>query len=425
VRLSETGTPNIDRLAAQGHRFDQAITQAPFTPAAHASLFTGLIPPRHGVRTILGSKLREGIPTLAEILSNEGWRCGAVVGSQALSHEYGLDKGFEFYGDDIQTGVSSWVLGERRGAVEVTDCAIEWLRSVDYGDFFLFVHYFDAHDIGKSTPNSETTRSSSVELELLQTVPEVIKSAMRPAWRAFCSGRRYLEIGAKYETYGRRFMLQQVAKIDEQVGRLLNELAEYDGLDNTLVILLADHGDDFWEHGERTHRKYLYDTTLRVPLILYPRIGTRSVLTEQVRLVDVLPTVLGVFEIDIGDVETDGVSLIDLLQSEFAETDAPAKGAYAETVMESKGSAEYEIDTCFATIRMPPWKLIWDRLRNTYELYNLSEDPGESNNLYEDRPEVVDVLSDRLLGLAQERPIRAVEDDDEIVVERLQALGYL
>ena len=87
-------TPNVDRLSAGGHRFDQAITHAPFTPAAHASVFTGLIPPKHGLRSFTGSGLGDDTTTLAERLAAEGFRCGAVVGSHALSSEYGLSRGF-------------------------------------------------------------------------------------------------------------------------------------------------------------------------------------------------------------------------------------------------------------------------------------------------------------------------------------------
>ena len=156
-------TPNVDYLARNGHRFNQAITQAPFTPSAHASVFTGLIPPKHGIRTILGSRLDERTVTLTEKLASEGWRCGSVVASGSLGQEYGLARGFEFYDDDIQTGDANWILGERRGAVEVTDRAVNWLKTVSGERFFLFVHFFDAHaeSAGSGVYAAERVLSSS------------------------------------------------------------------------------------------------------------------------------------------------------------------------------------------------------------------------------------------------------------------------
>jgi arylsulfatase A-like enzyme len=83
--LAGARTPHIDRLCAHGHRFEQAVTHAPFTPVAHASLLTGLNPPKHGLRRFLGAALNDNVQTLAEVLSRRGWQCGAVVGSHALS----------------------------------------------------------------------------------------------------------------------------------------------------------------------------------------------------------------------------------------------------------------------------------------------------------------------------------------------------
>ena len=124
-------TPTIDRLCADGNRFDNAISHVPFTPASHASLLTGMIPPRHGIRTILGSQLNDQATSLAEILADHGWQCGAVVGAQALSRDYGLARGFHFYDDDIQTGLANWILGQRREAFDVSDRAIKWLEDID------------------------------------------------------------------------------------------------------------------------------------------------------------------------------------------------------------------------------------------------------------------------------------------------------
>lgn len=422
-------TPNIDRLAADGHRFDQAITQAPFTPAAHASLLTGLIPPRHGIRTILGSRLCRGVTTLAEVLSTEGWHCGAVVGSGALDREFGLSRGFSHYDDDIQTGISAWLLGQRRDASDVTDRALAWLESNRYERFFLFVHYFDAHDVDVQPSHDHAPDSdihgSSWFTDLRRILPKPIKWAIRSGLRMIRSTAGYFELGSAYAGYGHRFMLGEVARVDSQIGRIIKALSSCGRLNKTLIILVADHGDSFMQHGERSHRMYLYDTTLRVPLIIYPRLGVRSVVTDQVRIVDVLPTVLEVLGLSAGEVDIDGLSLISLLQGSLdSDRGELPRRAYAETVMESATPHAAQVATCLACLRVPPWKLIWDRLRNCSELYDVVEDPGELRNLSDMNPHLVATLSEELLCLAKEMPVSEQEPDHRLV-ERLRGLGYL
>jgi len=441
--LSGARTPTIDRLCAAGHRFDQAITHAPFTPAAHASLFTGLLPPQHGIRTLLGARLREDVTTLAEVLSAAGWQCGAVVGAHALSREYGLSRGFHHYDDEINTGIRDCVLGQRRGAIDVTDRAIAWLGSLkNRRRFFLFVHYFDAHDL-PSQPNSAAPQQGGPHpsVDLRQLLPEWLKTVLRPVvrvtrsgWQSAARGARmglkrglsYFEATGRYERYGRRYQLSQVAKVDAQIGRLVNALADQDKLDQTLIVILADHGDDFMEHGEPTHRKYLYDTTLRVPLIVHSRLGPRRVIQEQVRLADVFPTVLSTLGIE-SEGKIDGESLIDLLNGPPAARVAlQSRKAFSETVMESTESdvSESGIVTCYASLRVPPWKLIWNRIQDTYELYRLDVDPHEERDRASDNPNLVNTMSKELRELAQAMPV-AVDPGNDVIVERLKALGYL
>jgi len=445
--LQEAKTPNIDRLCADGHRFDQAVTHAPFTPVAHASLFTGLLPPRHRLRTFLGSELSEDVVTLAEVLSANGWQCGAVVGSHALSKEYGLPRGFHYYDDDIRTGIRRWHKGERRGASEVTDRALSWLSSIGHRQrFLLFVHYFDAHNLTSPSANvisddHDSSSSASLRGMLRDLLPDTARRAIQPidrrarslygaTLRAVDAGvdraLSCFEAGRGFSGQGRRYMLAQTSRVDAQIGILLETLQDQGRLDSTLIILLADHGDSFWEHGEATHRQFLYDTTLVVPLVLHPRLGDRTVIDEQVSLVDVFPTVLSIVGVEFaGDI--DGQSLIGLLPASCQpERSATPRTAYSETVFESldANARRAGIETCHASLRRFPWKLIWDRLAGTHELYRVDVDPHEKSNLVGANPDLVATMSAELYRLAGDIPV-SVPRADGIVEGRLIGLGYL
>jgi arylsulfatase A-like enzyme len=439
-------TPNIDLLCANGHRFDQAVTHAPFTPVAHASLFTGLIPPNHGLRKFIGAELSENTLTMADVLTQNGWKCGAVVGSHALSKEFGLANGFDYYDDDIKTGIKRWNKGERRNALEVTDRAISWLSTLNPEDnFFLFIHYFDAHNIPVQ-PNIETTQidQSPVNIGLRQKIknwlPKEVQALMRPIDREVRSGYyallriifvlsdfflNFFEKSKRFEREGRRFMLNEVANIDAQFGRILQTLVDRGELEKTLIVIFADHGDDFMEHGEPTHRQYLYDTTLVVPLILYPFLGGRSVIGNQVSLVDLFPTLMSLLNVNTNNV-MDGESLLPIIynNNEF-NIEKSIRNAYSETIFELiEGDSEIDVLTCYASLRAYPWKLIWDRLEDSYELYNLESDPSEQKNLVKNHPQISADMSLKLRDLAKGLP-QGVKTSNDLLVKRLEALGYL
>jgi arylsulfatase A-like enzyme len=442
--LQTARTPNIDRLCADGTRFDQAVTHAPFTPAAHASIFTGLIPPQHGLRRFVGTRLNESSKLLAEILSAAGWACGAVVGSHALSREFGFAAGFHYYDDDIQSGIKRWHKGERRNADEVTDRALAWLKSLAKEQrFFLFVHYFDAHNLSaqpKDYASGMTQGSSpnSWRRSLRNILPGPIQAILRPvdqlvrrlwyaalegAYRGIDWGLGYFEAGRRFRGEGRRYMLKQTSAIDTQIGRLIQALTDQDRLDKTLCIVLADHGDDFMEHGEPTHRQYLFDSTLVVPLIIYPRPGPRSEIQEQVRLVDLFPTILSTLGIE-HEGGIDGDNLQELTENRTTSV----REAYSETLYERivPGHDETDVLTCFASLRVYPWKLIWNRLSDDYELYRLDIDPQERVDVADKHRDVVTTLSGELRQMAGEMPVNISETEtDDILIERLTALGYL
>src|SRR5262249_43661304 len=257
--FSEIQTPSLDRLSREGVLFEQATSAAPLTLPAHSSLFTGKFPPEHGVRDNGGFFLDPRETTLARVLKGKGFRTGAFVGAYVLDSRWGLDQGFDTYFDDFDlTQYKAISLGAiQRPGNEVVDHGLQWLASVGSSRFFCWLHLYDPH-----TPYDP---------------PEPYKSIYR--------GRPYLG---------------EIAFVDAQVGRALTYLESHRLLDRTIVVVMGDHGESLGDHGEATHGFFVYESVLRVPLIVRApfsqTLGGRRV-ADVVRSVDVMPTVLELLDL--------------------------------------------------------------------------------------------------------------------------------
>jgi tetratricopeptide (TPR) repeat protein len=219
-------TPSIDALAARGVRADRAFAAAPITLTSHASLLTGLYPPGHGARHN-GMRLRADVPTLAGTLQARGFATGAFVAAFPLDRRFGLDRGFDVYSDRLPRGADGRLLNERPGRV-VVDEALAWLGTMSpERPFLLWVHLFEPHAPYEADP-------------------------------AFGSSPATRSVSDRYD--------DEVARADAQVARLVGALAPRAA--STLFIVAGDHGEAFGEHGELGHSVFVYDTTLRVPLVL-------------------------------------------------------------------------------------------------------------------------------------------------------------
>lgn len=381
-------TPNLDRLIQDGVAFHQAIAQAPYTPASHASILTGLNPYRHGIRTLMGQSLAPSAVTLQEILKRSGYLTAAFVSTQALSSAYGLNRGFDVYDEEFEEKIGWWYTGYKRPCRETTDHAIRWLKRRSSDEpFFLFLHYIDAHSM----------------------------SGQRFCWD---------------------YQLRKVEMIDRQIGRILRLLDWRNWMNTSTFVVVSDHGDSFGEHGEKGHREYLYDTTLRIPLVIkfpasFPSWSRGTVIHNQVRSIDVAPTVLEILGLlppaDPQRDSFDGVSLVDICQ----EGGGPDLLSYSETCHEVSPDAWHTFKTHFLGLRDGEWKYIYDKLTGNEELYILDEDPSEMNNLALSRPEVASSFRDRLRELLNDYPesgeaeARMSGSDIELVVDRLRGLGYV
>lgn len=365
-------TPNLDRLAAGGARFDRAYTAVPYTLPSHTSLFTGVYPPEHGIRINATTGLPPDLPTLTDAFASHGYRTGAFVSAAVLDSSFGLSRAFDVYDDDLGPSANPSVITQSRIGERVVESALAWLESEPDKPFFCWTHFFDPH--------------------------------------------------ASYEPpspYRERLALPydgEIAYMDAQIGRLLSWLDARDLLAHTLVIAAADHGEGLGEHGERTHGVLLYDSTVRVPLILSRPgvIAAGRVVTDPVSLIDVFPTVCELLGFESpGGVQ--GRSLARALRGEPLE----ARPIYAESEyckLNFGWSGLYSVST-------GPWKYI-DSPRP--ELYDRGQDPREERDLASSTPDRARELSAELTKLRQSlsthAPAQTAVDPD--VVAALAGLGY-
>lgn len=360
--------PHLDRLAREGIVFDRAITVAPLTLPAHASLFTGLYPPRHGVRDNASQALPAQHTTLAELFQAQGFRTAAFVGSVVLDPDRGLAQGFERYaGVRAQDARDHPAISQRRGD-QVVDDALQWLDAVR-GRFFLWTHLYDPH-----RPYDP---------------PEPFRSVSDP-------------------------YVGEIAFADSQIGRLLDALERRGLLEETLVVVVGDHGESLGEHGERDHGQSVYESVLRVPLIIRAPGFRAGRIASVVRLVDLMPTVLDLS--DITGPHVDGVSLAGLMRGKGPDLDLEA---YAESLYRRRfGSSPLH------TLRGARFKVI-EASRS--ELYDLARDPFETTNLYDQQRPLADAMIRRLHRIASLRDVstQPPAEAPPALKARLAALGYV
>lgn len=366
-------TPIMDGIAARGVRFRRAFAAAPITLPSHASLLTGMYPPGHGSRHN-GMKARAGVATLASVLHDQGWATGAFVAAFPLDRRFGLDRGFDRYGDRMPRGVDGRMLNERPGR-EVVDEALDWVKAAGARRVFLWVHLFEPHAPYEADPARG---------------PE--------GWR--------LPASTRYD--------DEIARTDAEIGRLLAGLGAR--ASSALVVLAGDHGEAFGEHGEIAHSVFLYDTTLQVPLVMAgPGMGPRpSAPDTAVSLVDVFPTVMDALGLPKRDV--DGVSLMPLLRGETLS----ARDLYAETFAPLLDFGWSSL----RSVRSGPWKYI---AAPAPELYDFVSDSGEARDARQGREAIARDMAARVAKYSgPELPAApSGEQPDLEARSRLGALGYV
>jgi arylsulfatase A-like enzyme/Tfp pilus assembly protein PilF len=378
-------TPNLDRLAAEGLRLTHTYSSAPLTLPSHASILTAVSPPVHGLRANGLYRLGPNLPTLATVLKAAGYRTGAFVGAFVLDARFGLNRGFDVYDDRYgEKHAGEDTEGAERRAEEVIKPAEEWIvargstSSPRAGrPWFAWIHLYDPHEPYRA--------------------PEPYASQHAP-----------------YEA--------EVAYTDAAIGHLLTGLTAAHALDNTLLVVAADHGESLGEHGERSHGVFAYDVTLRVPWIVWAgTAGTRPRFAPQTidrpaRLIDLAPTVLDLLGTAPPD-SFEGRSV--LARANGSAADMPA---YFEA-MDANLTRNWAPLTGIVS---GGYKLI-DLPQP--ELYNLDADPAETTNVFRRESErartLEAVLRDQVSRLAARASAPGQVALNADSRQRLQALGYV
>lgn len=320
-----TPTPFFEAFAKRAVQFDHAFTSAPITLPAHTSLMTGLYPPSHGVRHNGVFKVPQNLPLLARLAKDNGYHTAAFVGGFPLASQFGLNQGFDVYDDHFPHQASAKGVFEyaERNAEAVRVTAEQWLgRQTQNHPVFLWLHVFDPH-------------------------------------------HPYLD-----HKFGDISPYQQeVLYVDQQLQKLFVFLEEKKFIANSLVVITADHGEAFDEHGEVSHSLFVYNTTLRIPLLIAAHGIPAARISNVTRIVDIAPTIIDFKKWKMPS-KLDGVSLVPLLkggnaapQWSYAETLAPAIDfGWSPLFCIQNGTGKY--------IQAPK-----------PEFYDLKQDPGENKNL--------------------------------------------
>jgi choline-sulfatase len=323
---TQAQTPVLDGLAARGARFARAMAAAPLTGPSHATILTGLYPPQHGVRDNIVFTLDARHKTLATRLKAQGYRTGAFVGAYPVAAAFGFRQGFDVFTENFKENPQPGA-GAERPANEVVDDALGWLSRPGPGPFFAWMHLYDPH-----APYAP---------------PEPYRTAF--------AGRLYDG---------------EIAFTDAQLGRVLAWLKSSGKEANTVVAVVADHGESLGEHGEQTHAVLIYEATLHVPLLLAgPAIPSGTTVEARVSTIDLAPTLLRLLGIDVS-AELSGRDLRPALRGERL----PPEPLYAESLFG-------RLNCRWASLRAwveGDFKLI-DGARP--ELFDLARDPSEATDL--------------------------------------------
>ena len=375
---NRASTPVLDALAAEGVRFDHCVSQVPLTLPSHVSILSSTYPLYHQVRDNGAFLVPEALTLVSEVLQARGLDTAAFIGAFVLHSKWGLNQGFSTYFDRFDMGrYGKIMLQNEKRAGEVLGDARRWFaRHPVQKQFFAWIHLYDPHSPYNPPP----------------------------------------PFAARFPDDPYR---GEVEYTDSELGKFINFLKEKKLYDNYLIIVAADHGEGLGEHGEMEHGMFLYETTVHVPLIIRaPRPFARRIVTETVQLVDVAPTVLDLLGIP-APAQWQGRSLWPLLAG---KADSRFGQAYSETYYQRFHYGWSQLRAFTDHQR----KYI---LAPRDELYDLSRDPKETNELAGDRQRgdlraqlmaFISRFSRGALGGATGTHQMSAEDQ-----RRLAALGYL
>jgi arylsulfatase A-like enzyme len=426
-------SPNLDALAADATRFENAATSGPWTLPALGTMITSLYPSVHGAlrpsdtmkwaldrpHFTPADALDPSFTTLAEVLQGEGFRTIAFVTGAYPGSVFGFAQGFERFAENEYPGLRFKL-----------DALFAWLDREQPARAFAYIHTGEVHS-PYTPPALDPQRESGSDPQSRALVEERARYAsldfdpryvgpVDGSWenlRAIREGR--LGLSERDMTHLVALYDRGIAYSDFWLGRLVEGLRQRGLLERTLLVVTADHGDEFFEHGGIEHTRTLYDEIMHVPLIVRaPREGRGRVVTDQVGLVDLMPTILDVLGVP-GPSTLQGRSLRPLMTG----------GSLPERAVLAEGSTRNPRLRALRTLR---WKYVFDG-GGTEELYDLAVDPGERTNLCATAPAPClpfraqaeaweTTLAAARARLGPRTPAAATIDAE--TRDRLRALGY-
>jgi len=357
-------TPALDSLRRDSILFQNAWSHCPMTLPSHVSMLSGLLPTQHGVRNNLGYRFHAAqVPTIPSILKQHGYATGAAVSSFVLRGETGLAEAFDWYEDSIRPDPESPFVEYQRKGTETARLATTWIEQNKSKPFFFFLHLYEPH--------------------VPYDPPEPFASQYQNRYDG------------------------EIASADQIAGRFLDELKKLGIYDRAIIVLTSDHGEGLGEHGEEQHSILLYRELLQIPLLVKLPASERggTTVTSPAQLVDIAPTVLGILGVE--GPKMSGSSLLAL---------SSVRPLYAETMYPRIQLGWSEL----TSVMELPYQLIESPRP---ELYDLSRDPGEKNDVA--ATERRKFAGMRKWLLAQQTPLRPLEPVDAETAAKLSALGYI
>ena len=354
-------TPFLDRIASEGVVFANAHAHNVVTLPSHVNILTGLYPYQHGVRDNAGFKLDPRNETVATMLHRAGFATGAFIGAFPLDSRFGLNQGFDLYDDNYGKGEATLDFAlQERPATAVLDSATRWWRSNEGRKRFMWIHLYDPH------------------------------APYRPP-EPFAS------------QYARDPYLGEIAYVDDALGRTIPSLAGK----NTLLIITADHGEALGDHGELTHGLFAYESTLKIPLVVWQQSAKHRVESAYVRHIDIVPTILAAAGV------------------------AKPAALLGESLFDVRGSRDGYFESLSASINRG-WAPLTGVIHSgekyidlpIAELYDLPKDPGERTNLRDERRRDVQQARDILANFHANVQVtnRTISPEE---AARLRSLGYV
>jgi len=383
---SKNTSPVQDSLAKSGFLFTNAIAQSSWTVPSFMSFFTSLYPSEHkltnkytefsqSVKTISNIKnLAPTVQTLAEVFQRNGYATAGFTGDAGVGAGFGYNKGFDVYVD------SQTPFGGFEASIPP---ALEWLKNNKDKKFFMFLHSYSIH--GQNDPAEGYTKKF---LDFNYAGPLQGGKAEQAKLREEGLAKGKLALTEEDYKFWRALYDEKIYNADKKFGEFLTQLDGLDLTKKTIIIVLSDHGTEIGEHQRFDHGFSLYDELIHVPLIIKLPQKISKVVDNQVRAIDLMPTVLELVGLPVDEKiknQMKGESLVSLMRGQKTG----GRDAFSET--------DYRNYTHKKSLRTSDgWKFIYTFEDDTRELYNLKSDPGETKNLVEQEPKLAYELEQKL-----------------------------